>query len=153
MGLKPKIIGYISVGVGIAMVFGVYTLIDSADKNRQSIFHVTLADPTMYQNGVFTDSFEIQEGSYYFAFVPNGDSPQTIAISLQGPNYYSMERFVLHSDFHDTGISEYYTWSYIGDEESTIKIPSSQLIQITIDPHENYDGPVSVSLKRISQEN
>ena len=64
-----------------------------------------------------------------------------------------MERFVLHSDFHDTGISEYYTWSYIGDEESTITIPSPQLIQITIDPHENYNGPVSVSLKRISQEN
>ena len=77
----------------------IYTLIDSADKNHQSIFHVTLADPTMYQHGVFTDSFEIQEGSYYFAFVPNGDSPQTIAISLKGPNYYSMERFVLHSDF------------------------------------------------------
>ena len=75
MGLKPKIIGYISVGVGIAMVFGIYTLIDSTDNNHQSIFHVTLADPAMYQNGVFTDSFEIQEGSYYFAFVPNGDSP------------------------------------------------------------------------------
>ncbi len=95
MRLKPKIIGYISVGVGIAMVFGVYTLIDSADKNHLSIFHVTLADPAMYQNGVFTDSFEIQEGSYYFAFVPNGDSPKTIAISIQGSNYYSMERFVL----------------------------------------------------------
>jgi len=77
--LKPKIIGYISVGVGIAIMFGVYTSIDSAEKNHQSIFHVTLADPTMYQNGVFTDSFEIQEGSYYFAFVPNGDSPHTIA--------------------------------------------------------------------------
>ncbi len=149
MGLKPKIIGYISIGVGIAVVFGVYTLIDSTDKNHQSIFHVTLADPTMYQNGVFTDSFEIQEGSYYFAFVPNGDSPQAITISLQGSDYYSMERFILHSDFHDTGISEYYTWSYIGDEESTITIPSSQSIQITIDPHENYDGPVSITLKRI----
>jgi len=149
LGLKPKIIGYISIGVGIAIVFGVYTLIDSTDKNHQSIFHVTLADPVMYQNGVFTASFEIQEGSYYFAFVPNGDSPQTITISLQGSNYYSMERFVLDSDFHDTGISEYYTWSYIGDEESTIEIPSFQSIQITIDPHENYDGPVSVSLKRM----
>ncbi|MFQ5572969.1 MAG: hypothetical protein ACE5EJ_01825 [Nitrosopumilaceae archaeon] len=147
--MKPKVGGAIAAAIGIAILIGFLGL-DFEEKNTDNIFHVTLAEPTMYENGVFTDSFEIEEGSYQFGFVPNGDSPQTLTISLSGPNYYSMEKFVLHSVSHDTGISQYYTWSYVGDEQVTIKIPFSQEVQITIDPHENYNGPVSVFLKKIS---
>jgi hypothetical protein len=146
--LNSKIGGAIAAAIGIVILVGFLGL-DFAEKT-DDVFHVTLADPTMYENGVFTDSFEIEEGSYQFGFVPNGDSPQILTISLLGPDHQSIEKFVLNSESHETGISQYYTWSYIEDEDSTIEVSSSQQIQITIDPHENYNGPVSVFLKKQS---
>ncbi|MFQ5572930.1 MAG: hypothetical protein ACE5EJ_01625 [Nitrosopumilaceae archaeon] len=147
--MNPKIGGAVVAAIGISILIGFFGL-DFEERKTDDVFHVTLADPTMYENGVFTDSFEIKEGDYQFGFVPNGDSPKTLTISLLGPNYYYMEKFVLHSDSHETGISQYYTWSYVGDDELEIEIPSPQLVQIIIDPHENYNGPVSIFLKRIS---
>jgi len=147
--LNPKIGGAIAAAIGIVILIGFLGLYLDVNKT-DDVFHVTLADPTMYENGVFTDSFEIEEGSYQFEFVPNGDSPQTLTISLSGPNHYYIEKFVLNSESHETGISQYYTWSYTGDEESTIEISSPQQVQITINPHENYNGPVSVFLKKQS---
>jgi len=145
--LNLKIGGAIAAVIGIVILIGFLGLYFDVNKT-DDVFHITLADPAMYENGVFTDSFEIEEGSYQFEFVPNGDSPQTLTISLSGPNYYYIEKFVLNSEFHETGISQYYTWSYIG-VKSTIEI-SSQQVQITINPHENYNGPVSVFLKKQS---
>ncbi len=148
MKLNLKIGGAIAAVIGIVILIGFLGLYFDVNKT-DDVFHITLADPAMYENGVFTDSFEIEEGSYQFEFVPNGDSPQTLTISLSGPNHYYIEKFVLNSEFHETGISQYYTWSYIGDK-STIEISSSQQVQITINPHENYNGPVSVFLKKQS---
>ncbi len=145
--MNPKIGVAITAVIGIVILIGFFGLYFDVNKTDDA-FHVTLADPAMYENGVFTDSFEIEEGSYQFGFVPNGDSPQTLTISLSGPNYYYIEKFVLNSESHETGISQYYTWGYTGDGESTIEISSSQQVQITINPHENYNGPVSVFLKR-----
>jgi len=147
--LNSKIGGVIAATIGIVILIGFLGL-DFAENKTDNVFHVTLADPTMYENGVFTDSFEIEEGSYQFGFVPNGDSPQTLTISLSGPDHYSIEKFMLNSESHETGISQYYTWSYIADENSAIEISSSQQVQITINPHENYNGPVSVFVKKQS---
>lgn len=147
--MNPKIGAAIAAAVGIVILIGFLGLDFDVNKT-DDVFHVTLADPTMYENGVFTDLFEIEKGSYQFGFVPNGDSPQTLTISLSGPNHYSIEKFVLNSKSHETGISQYYTWSYVGDEESTIEISSSQQVRITINPHENYNGPVSIFLKNQS---
>lgn len=143
----------IKIGGAVAAVIGIIILVvflglDSDVNKSDNVFHVILADPKMYENGVFTDSFEIEGGSYQFGFVPNGDSPQTLTISLSGPSHYSIEKFVLNSESHETGISQYYTWSYVGDEQSTIEVSSAQKVQITINPHESYNGPVSVFLKR-----
>ena len=146
--MKSKVGGIIAIAIGIAVVIGV--LGSDFDENKNdNVFHVTLADPTMYENGVFTDSFRIKEGRYQFGFVPSGDSPQILTISLSGANHYSSERFVLNSESHETGISQYFTWSYDGDGDSVIEISSPQEVQVTINPHENYNGPVSVFLKKI----
>ena len=123
---------------------------DFEDIESNDVFHVTLANPEMYENGVFVDSFEIEKGSYYFDFIPNGDSPQILTINLQGDDYYFMENFELKGTLHSTGISEYYTWKYEGDNESQINIPYFQELEITIDPNGNYNGPVSVILKKTS---
>ncbi|MFB5610275.1 MAG: hypothetical protein ACE5RT_00535 [Nitrosopumilaceae archaeon] len=145
--MNTKIGGAVASAIGI-IILVVFLGLDSDVNKSDNVFHVTLADPEMYENGVFTDSFEIDVGSYQFGFVPNGDSPKTLTISLSGPSHYSIEKFVLNSESHETGISQYYTWSYVGDEQSTIEVSSAQKVQITINPHENYNGPVSVFLKR-----
>ena len=147
--MNPKLSGVIAAIIGISILI-VFLGIDFEEKDNDSIFHVTLADSSMYENGIFTDSFEIEKGIYQFEFVPNGDSPKTLTISIVGPDHKSIEKFVLNSKSHETGISQYYTWSYLGDGESTIEIDSFQEVQITINPHENYNGPVSVFLKKVS---
>ncbi|HET6517053.1 MAG TPA: hypothetical protein VFG25_02410 [Nitrosopumilaceae archaeon] len=146
MNLKLGGVGIAIIGISIFIIFlGMGFEKNSAD----DVFHVTLADPAMYKNGVFTDLFEIEKGIYQFEFVPNGDSPKTLTISLSGPEHNYVEKFVLNSESHETGISQYFTWNYTGDGESKIEISSPQEVQIIINPHENYDGPVSIFLKKL----
>jgi hypothetical protein len=113
-------------------------------KNETNIaYHVTLADPKLYNNGTFTDNFKIQKGTYQFSFVPNGDSPQNLSISLKG-NFSYNEDFSLQGILHNTGISSYYTWDYLGSK--VIELPQDQEIQIKINPHGSILGSVSVDL-------
>ena len=146
--MKLKVGSIVAIAIGVAAAIGVLGS-DFEEKKTDNVFHVTLADPAMYENGVFIDSFEIEKGRYQFGFVPNGDSPQKLTISLSGPNHNSVEEFELSSESHETGISQYFTWRYIGNNESAIEVVSSQQIQITINPNENYNGPVSVFLKKL----
>jgi hypothetical protein len=106
-------------------------------------YHITLADPKLYNNGIFTDNFKIQKGTYQFSFVPNGDSPQNLSISLKG-NFSYNEDFSLQGILHNTGISSYYTWDYFGNK--VIEVPQYQEIQVKINPHGNILGSVSVDL-------
>lgn len=113
-------------------------------KNQTStVYHITLADPKLYNNGTFTDNFKIQRGTYQFSFVPNGDSPQNLSISLKG-NFSYNEDFSLQGTLHNTGISSYYTWDYLGNK--VIELPQDQEIQIKINPHGSILGSVSVNL-------
>jgi hypothetical protein len=111
---------------------------------RTQIYHVRLADPDMYKDGIYSETFQIKKGTYEFRFVPNGDSPQTLSIALKGPTFSFAEDFKLEGTPHETGISRYYTWEYIG--ESTIQVPDDQQLEILINPHGNVLGPVSVYL-------
>ena len=112
---------------------------ESTDK---AIFHVRLADPNMYENGVFTDVFTLKEGRYFFKFVPNGDSPKYLSISLKGESISFNENFVLNGTPHDTGISQYFTWDY--DGEKIVEAVGEQEVTIRIDPHGNTLGAISV---------
>jgi len=115
-------------------------------KNQtDTVYHITLADPKLYNNGTFTDNFKIQKGTYQFSFVPNGDSPQNLSISLKG-NFSYNEDFSLQGTLHNTGISSYYTWNYLGSK--VIGIPQDQEIHIKINPHGNILGSVSIDLIR-----
>ena len=116
-------------------------------KNQTIIaYHATLADPKLYNNGIFTDNFKIQKGIYQFSFVPNGDSPQNLSISLKGDSFSYNEDFTLNGTLHNTGISSYDTWDYLG--KKTIEILQDQELQIKINPHGNVYGSVSVDLNR-----
>ena len=113
-------------------------------KNINIIFHITLADPDLYKNGIYSNTFTMNKGDYLFKFIPNGDSPQSLTILLKGENYNFSENFKLNGTLHQTGISEYYTWDY--DGQKTISIPIQQMITIEINPNGNELGPVSVDI-------
>ena len=113
-------------------------------KNSNIVFHITLADPNLYKNGIYSNTFTMNKGDYLFKFVPNGDSPQSLTILLKGEDYDFSENFKLKGTLHQTGISEYYTWDY--DGQKTISIPIQQMITIEINPNGNELGPVSVDI-------
>ena len=116
----------------------------NSDAKDPTVFHVTLAMPEQYIEGVYSDKFELEAGDYSFRFVPNGDSPQILSIALQGENFEFAENFKLNGTLHETGISEYYTWDY--DGEKFINVSSSQKISIQINPNGNEMGSVSVDI-------
>ena len=129
----------------IIAVFVAGSFLEPSDKkNSDVIFHVTLADPDLYVNGVYTDTFTVDEGQYSFRFVPNGSSPEILSITLNGKNFDFSEDFKLQSTSHQTGISEYFTWEY--DGEKNIEISEMQEISIVINPNGNTMGSVSVDI-------
>lgn len=140
MNKKIVVIPVLITVIGLVLVFS------SNDGKRpdDTVFHITLADPKMYESGVFTDKFSIESGMYSFRFVPNGDSPQILSISLRGDDFDFDEDFRLKGTLHETGISEYYTWDYQGQKK--IEFLTSQDIDIKINPNGNLVGTVSVDI-------
>lgn len=129
--------------IGIIGIFAAMSF-DSSEEDDGVIFHVTLADPQLYQDGIYKETFEIKSGEYYFRFVPNGSSPDTLSISLDGHSLEFSEDFKLKNTLHETGISEYFTWEYLG--ENKVMIPEDQQVKISINPNGNLMGSVSVSI-------
>lgn len=133
--------------VPIAIVISIFVINFSSDQSvneNNVVFHVTLADPNLYSNGVFIDSFFMDTGQYSFRFVPNGSSPEILSITLNGENFVFSEDFKLEGTLHQTGISEYFIWKYVGQEK--ILISEKQEISITINPNGKTMGSVSVDI-------
>ena len=114
-----------------------------------SSFHITLADPTLYENGVYVESFQIEEGSYEFGFVPNGDSPQKLSIKLFAESGVVImdNHFELEGSLVEDEISSWYTWDYLGEREIAFNEP--QQIKIIVSPNGNYNGPISIDLIKL----
>ena len=119
-------------------------LSDEDEKINEDVFHITLADPEIYANGVYTEKFLIEPWTYFFRFVPNGSSPEILSIKLIGQNYAFEENFELVGIPHESETAKYFTWKYDGNEK--IIIESSQEISITINPNGNVKCSVSVDL-------
>jgi len=115
-------------------------------EKRVSPFHVTLAKPSQYQDGVYSSNFILEQGEYSFTFVPNGDSPQQLDIKLSSEGFEFSENFRLKGELHETGISEYYTWDY--DGMKSFSVNSQQEVTIEINPNGNVMGSVSVDIIR-----
>lgn len=130
--------------VALIVIFVLNFSLDQPEVEKNIVFHVTLADPNLYSNGVYYDSFVLDEGQYSFRFVPNGSSPEILSISLNGESFNFIEDFKLESTSHQTGISEYFTWKYTGKE--ILEISKKQEISIIIDPNGNIMGSVSVDI-------
>ncbi|MEE8180860.1 MAG: hypothetical protein V3T67_03360 [Nitrosopumilaceae archaeon] len=130
--------------VMIIIIFVVIFPLDPSEKNDNLVFHVTLADPDLYTNGVYTDTFTIDEGEYSFRFVPNGSSPEILSIILNGENFDFSGDFKLKSTSHQTETSEYFTWKYEG--QKIILVAEMQQVSIIINPNGNVMGSISVDI-------
>ncbi len=73
--------------VGIIITVGIFTFNSTQTEDENVIFHITLADSKLYKDGVYSDIFQVKKGVYFFRFVPNGDSPEMLGITLSGKNF------------------------------------------------------------------
>ena len=83
--MNKKIV--IIIPIIIAAVIVMNSFSGKSDVNDQPPFHITLASPEQYPNGVYSSNFEIKKGDYFLRFVPNGDSPEILSISLNGEEF------------------------------------------------------------------
>ena len=108
------------------------------------------------------DGISLETGNtYQFKFVPMGDSPEQLRLSLVGisPSVQVFsDTLYLKKTLVDTGISKYYTWEYIGQKYVQIpelegKIPSSDeaIYEIIINRSGNLEGSVSISLTKVDR--
>ena len=137
--------------VGLAVVVIAVVVFGSPKDNIQNFdyaYHVNLSESKYGENGVYEELFEIGDEScqrfcdYKFRFVPNGDSPQTLSISISGNNTSFSEDFHLVGTSVETDVSQYYTWDY--DGQKIFQVSGLEKVKIAIDPHENIKGTVSV---------
>jgi len=140
--MNKKSIGILMI-LGV-VILGVSILMNSEEKEDSVIFHITLANPELYTNGVYTDKFSIDSGTYFFRFVPNGSSPEILSIKLSGQNYSFIENFNLKGIPHESETSKYFTWEYEGVKNITID--SMKEITIVINPNDNVMGSVSIDI-------
>ena len=146
---KKHVFGVICITIiSVVIIFGdqinpEYTgndqLVDISD-----VFHIRLADPELYVNGIYHESFVLEDGVYEFRFTPNGDSPRLLSVTLVGNSILFSEDFMLEGTPHETDISLYYTWDYEGVKK--IQVFEDQQVDIKINPNGNLVGPVSVEL-------
>ena len=91
---------------------------------------------------------------YKFDFVPMGDSPERLKISVGGKGYgveVFSELLYLEGTLVDTGISEYYTWDYVGNKNFEISFkqcPNQKTCNydITVERYGDLKGSVTISL-------
>ena len=137
--------------IAIIIIFGSVINSDNPENIQKTsvIFHITLADPTLYENGVYVESFQIEEGTYEFVFIPNGDSPRKLSIKLFAESGVVImdNHFELEGSLVEDEISSWYTWDYLGERE--IALNESQQIKIVVSPNGNYNGPVSIDLIKL----
>jgi len=140
--MNKKSIGILT--IVIVAILGVSISMNSEEKNDNVVFHITLADPELYTNGIYTSNFTIESGTYFFRFVPNGSSPEILSIKLSGQNYSFIENFNLKGIPHESETSKYFTWEYEGVKNITID--SMEEITIIINPNGNVMGSVSIDI-------
>ena len=141
--------------VGLAIVVIAVVVLSSPKDNIQdsdSAYHINLSESKYGEIGFYEESFEIGDVDcqifcdYKFKFVPNGDSPQTLSISISGNNTSFSEDFHLVGTSVETDISQYYTWDY--DGQKIFQGSGLENVKISIDPHENTKGTVSVYINQ-----
>ncbi len=151
---KKPIIGSIILAAIIAIVFfGAQINPDNPENEENSkseVWSARIAGPEFdnVSHHRYSSITLERKVPYEFDFVPMGDSPEFIKISLG--NVFS-EMFILEGTLMDTGISEYYTWDYTGNKNFEISLnqcPNQETCDydIIVERYGNLKGSVSISL-------
>ena len=158
---KKPIIGGIILAVIVGIIFVGSQINPDNPENINVVFHVTLADPALYdEKGLYNDFFILEKGVYEFRFVPNGDSPTTLSIELwtikvgnEKWRHFS-EDFELQGTLVEDELSSWYVWDYLG--EKRIIFDESYTMEIVIDPNRTMKTecfrwcyPVSIDLIKL----
>ena len=142
--MKKITVGVIIAAVLVGLIIYLRISNDFPGGETDFVFHVRLADSEMYKNGIYQESIDLPPGEFRFKFIANGDSPQTLSISMEGEEFSFYEDFELKGTAYTTSISEYFTWDYLGEKK--IEISDRKSLQVSIDPNGNLQGPVSVMI-------
>ena len=171
---KPIIGGVILVAIlGMVAVGAQINPDNPENENSDSVvWHARIAGPEF--NNISNhrmDLGSLERGTYKIGFVPMGDSPKKMEVTIMGKvsaedqKYYIeddvysgfvvevfSEEFILEKSLVDTGISKYYTWDYIG--QKYVQIPESKGVtsyEIQIERIGNLQGSVSISLEKVDR--
>ena len=157
MNKKPIIGGIVLVAI-IGVVYAGAQINPDNPENGE-VWHIRMAGPEWDDRQTVRASLpNLEEGTYKIEFVPMGDSPSKIRIDIKarsagsdfaGITWSSIfsEKFVLKGTPVDTGISEYYTWEYIGQKYVYIpEVEREADYEIIITRSGNLKGSVSISL-------
>ena len=159
---KKPIIGGIILAAIIGVVFvGVQINPDNPENEKDSnseVWSTRIAGPAFDNtwNHKYSPITLERKVPYEFDFVPMGDSPERLKISVvwsgQGVHVFS-EMFILEGTLVDTGISEYYTWDYTGNKNFEIsyeQCPNQKTCNydIIVERYGNLKGSVTISLSR-----
>ena len=159
---KKPIIGGIILAAIIGVVFVGAQINPDNPENEKSfnseIWSIRIAGPE------FDDVFNHMYSSisletkipYKFDFVAMGDSPKWIKIYVNGHGPAAQafsEMLYLEGTLVDTGISEYYTWDYVGNKNFEISFkqcPNQKTCNydIIVERHGNLKGSVTISLSQ-----
>ena len=159
---KKPIVGGIILAAIIGVVFaGAQINPDNPENEKDSnseVWSTRIAGPAFDDtwNHIYSPITLERKIPYEFDFVPMGDSPERLKISVvwsgQGVHVFS-EMFILEGILVDTGISEYYTWDYTGNKNFEIsyeQCPNQKTCNydIIVERYGNLKGSVTISLSR-----
>ena len=125
---------------------------------NSEVWSIRMASPEWDDHQTVRASLpNLEEGTYKLGFVPMGDSPTKIRIDIKvrsagiwlEHDLAFSEKFTLKGTPVDTGISEYYTWEYVGQKYVYIpEVEGEADYEITIVRSGNLEGSVTISLSR-----
>ena len=161
MNKKPIIGGIILVAI-IGVVYAGAQINPDNPENEKSpdseVWNTRIAGPEFdnISNHRYEPIALERKVPYEFHFVPMGDSPERLKISVGGKGYgveVFSELLYLEGILVDTGISEYYTWDYVGNKNFEISFdqcPNQKTCNydITVERYGNLKGSVTISLSR-----
>ena len=153
--ILAAIIGLVAAGAQINPEYTEDEKLPNSEVWSKRIAGPEFADISIHKSSPISLERNVQ---YKFEFVPMGDSPERLKISIawsgHGVEVFS-EMFGLEKTLVDPGISKYYTWEYVGKENvlvSNQQCPNQKTCnyEITVERFGNLEGSVSISLTRVS---
>ena len=70
--MKKAVFGGIFAGIAIVAILVLRIVMSDTSETTEFVYHKLLADPEIYEDGVFSEKFQIPAGTYKFKFIPNG---------------------------------------------------------------------------------